>query len=129
MRDRPTHSGHSTTDVLLQVRRITSTLNRDLGYRIIDVAKIAAAQLQASSTDVLLQPVQLRRSRNRNDPPLLSQQPGECDLSGRRLLATGNLSEQVDESLIRLARFRCEARNDVAKVATVERRAFANRTC
>jgi len=33
----------STTDTLLQVCRITGTLNRDLGYSIVDVSQIVVA--------------------------------------------------------------------------------------
>ena len=62
-----------------------------------------------------------------NDPGLLRQRPGECDLSGRRLLAAGNLAEQVDDGLIRFARLGSKSRNNVTKIATVERRAFADR--
>ena len=60
--------------------------------------------------------------RDGNNPRLLVRQPGEGDLRGRRLLLLRDPGQQIDQRLIRLARFRREARDDVAEVRFTERR-------
>ena len=49
-------------------------------------------------SEVLLQALQLRGARDRNDPRLLGEQPGERDLRGRRLLPFGDPAEQIDQA-------------------------------
>ena len=74
----------------------------------------------AAAADVLLQAMQLRRPRDRHDPRLLGQEPGECDLGGRRVLPSGDAAEQFDQRLVRLPGLRREAGNGVAEVGAVE---------
>src|SRR5262249_43083476 len=64
-----------------------------------------------------------------NNPRFLGQQPGERDLGRRRLLPLGDLAEQINQGLIRLPSLRREARDDVAKVGTVECRVFVDLSC
>ena len=70
--------------------------------------------------------MQLRRSWNGNDPRLLCQQPGECNLRRRHFLALGDPAEQIHHSLIRSAVLRREARDDIAKIALIELGFFAD---
>src|SRR5579884_3858169 len=70
--------------------------------------------------------MQLGRARDRNGPRLLCQQPGERDLGRCRLLAFCDFREQIDERLVGLSVLRLETRNDVAKIAFVELRFFAD---
>ena len=59
--------------------------------------------------------------RDRHDPRLLRQQPGERDLGRRRASCVpADLPEQVDQRLVGLPRLRREARHDVAEVGAVE---------
>src|SRR5256885_2030240 len=57
---------------------------------------------------------------NRNDPGLLREQPCKRNLRRRYFLFLRKITNQVNYSLVRLAVFRREARNDVAKVVLVE---------
>src|SRR5258706_368162 len=75
----------SAPDQLLQVLGVAGALQRDLGGRGLDVMEVLGRQLQVDASDVLLQPRELSRARDRNDPRLLSEQPGKRDLSRRRL--------------------------------------------
>ena len=117
----------SATDQLLQMFRIPGSLHRDLGQRRFDVAQIVRRQLDGGRADVLLQTMQLRGAGDRHDPRLLSQQPGERDLGGRRLLPRCDSREQIDQGLVCLARLRREAGNDVAEIGAVERRVLVDR--
>src|SRR6185437_9609488 len=62
------------------------------------------------------------RTRNGHDPRLLHQHPGERDLGASDLLTRGDLADSIHESLIRLERFGCEARERITKVATAKLR-------
>src|SRR5215831_7945085 len=73
--------------------------------------------------------MQLGSAWDWNNPWLLNKQPGKGDLSRRRLLPFCDLAEQIDHSLIRFPGFRRKARNDVAKVGTVELGVFVDSSC
>ena len=88
--------------------------------------QIVWRKLDCSCSDVLVQARQLGRARDRNNPRLLSQQPGECYLSGSRLLPFGELAKQVNKGPVRLPSLWRKARNDVAEVGTVERSVFVD---
>jgi hypothetical protein len=51
-----------------------------------------------------LQTAHLRRTRDRNNPRLLREQPSECDLSRSRFLPLRDAAEQVNQCLVRLKR-------------------------
>jgi hypothetical protein len=72
--------------------------------------------------------VQLGRTGDRHDPRLLlRQEPAERDLRRSRLLPFGDLPQQFDQRLIRLAVLRREAREGAApEIAAGERRAFVD---
>src|SRR5690348_4069446 len=67
--------------------------------------------------------MQLGRAGNRHDPRFLREQPGKRDLRRRRLLAFGDLSNEVDERLIVLARLGSEARRCGAEIRSADWRA------
>src|SRR5271168_4006708 len=60
-------------------------------------------------------------ARNRNDPRSLSQDPGQCELRRRRMLARRDGAEHIDQRLVGLARFRRKARHIIAEVRAVKR--------
>ena len=95
-------------------------------YGAFDLTEIVGRKFDCSRSDVLLQAMQLRGARDRNDPRLLGQQPGERDLSRCRLLPFCDLAKQIDQGLIRFPSLRRKARDDVAEVGTVERRVFVD---
>ena len=64
--------------------------------------------------------MQFRRAGDGDDPGLLREQPGEGDLRRCGLFRFGDLPQQIDQRLVRLARFGREARHGVAEVAAVE---------
>src|ERR1700689_929826 len=70
--------------------------------------------------------MQLRGTRDRNDPWLLCQQPRKRDLSRRRLFLLRELANQINHRVIRLTVLRRKARNNVAEVSLVELRVFAD---
>jgi hypothetical protein len=110
----------SATDQRRQFRGIAVSLHLDKGEGIADLAQIVGRQFDGCRADVLVQAMQLRGARNGNDPGLLRQQPSQCDLRGRGILAICDPSKQVNQRLIGLSRLRREARNDVAEVRLVE---------
>jgi hypothetical protein len=81
---------------------VLSTCSRSHSIASMVAAAAIVSLLECSRADVLLQTVQLRGTRNRDDPPLLREQPRKGDLRRRRLLARCDLGEHVDERLIRL---------------------------
>src|SRR2546422_1756435 len=76
----------SATGPFLEVLRITSSLHRDLRGGALDLAEVVRRQCDVGCSEILLQAVQLRGSRNGHDPRLLRQHPGESDLSRGRVL-------------------------------------------
>ena len=116
----------STTYQSLQLLGIPRSLHRDLGSTAIDLPKVFRRKLDRRGADVLFQPRGLRRTGDRDDPRLLGEQPRERDLSRGRLLPFGDLAEQINQGVIRFSSLRREARNDVAKVGTVERSVFVD---
>src|SRR5687768_9929278 len=69
---------------------------------VVDLAEIVGAELEVCRGDVLLETMELRRARDRHDPGLLCQEPGERDLGGSRVVALGDPAEQLDECLVGL---------------------------
>src|SRR5580700_7212793 len=70
--------------------------------------------------------MQLGRTWDGNDPRLLRQQPGQCDLSRCRLLSLCDFPEQIHQGLIRLAVLRIKARELITKIGAVERSALVD---
>jgi hypothetical protein len=50
----------------------------------VDLAQVFRGKIEVGRADILLQARQLRGPRDRDDPGLLRQQPGERDPGGRR---------------------------------------------
>ena len=72
--------GPSSIRLLLEFCGVSVAHNRDFGRDAVDFGKIAAGELDGGSAKVLLQPGQLGGSRDRHDPPCLSQEPGKRQL-------------------------------------------------
>src|SRR2546425_4441460 len=99
---------------------VASYVHRDCGGAAIDLGQVVGGWLDRHRAKVLLEPMTLGRPWDRDDPGLLRQQPRERDLRGRRLLPLGEGGQPLDEREIRFPVLGGEARDDVAKVGTVE---------
>lgn len=75
-----------------------------------DFGQFFRCQLDGQGVDVLLQPVQLCRSRDRNDPRLLREQPRNRYLRCRHVLLRSELSNHIDNRLIAAPIFLAETR-------------------
>lgn len=116
----------SATRHLLQLFGVSRPLYCDFGGGVIDVPQILGCEFDGGCPDVLLQAMQLCGAWNGDDPRLLSQQPGKCDLSGRCLLLLCDAAKQIDRGLIGLESLRCEARQSAAEVGAVKGRVFVD---
>src|SRR5437773_10748473 len=105
---------------------ISRSLHRDLRSRAIDFTNIFRRKFGCGCSDVLFEPRQLRCARDWHYPWLLSEQPRERDLSRCRLLPFRDHAKQINHDLISFAGLGREARNDVAKVGTVEGGVFVD---
>src|SRR5712692_6139206 len=70
--------------------------------------------------------MQLGRARDWHDPRFLRKQPSERDLSRCRLLLLRKSAQQIHQRLIRFPVLWRKARDDVAEIAFVELRIFAD---
>src|ERR1017187_8648979 len=70
--------------------------------------------------------MQLCGARDRYNPRLLGKEPGESDLSRRRLFPFPDAGEEINQGLIRLESLRREARQGAAEVGAVELRIFVD---
>src|SRR6266446_10690787 len=66
--------------------RVAFPMYRDLCSGVVDLTKISGCEFYVDRPDVFLQTVHLLGSRNRDDPRLLREEPGERDLRRRRSL-------------------------------------------
>src|SRR5882762_6631579 len=109
-----------SVDQFLQFFRVPFPLHGDLRRRVVDLAEIVGRKFDGTASDVLFQTMQLRRTRDRDDPRLLREQPGKCDLSRRSLLPFCNLAKQINQCLICFPSLWGKARDDVAEVGALE---------
>ena len=91
----------SPADALLEMRRVASAFHGDIGDGIADLSKIFGGQFNFSRADILLKPMQLRGSGNRDDPRLLSQQPRKRDLCRGYFLPGCDFSKYIHQRLVR----------------------------
>src|SRR3954467_4656299 len=77
--------------------------------------------------DVLVEAMTLRRSRDRHDPRLLCEEPGQRELRGRRSFPRREGLQPLDEGQVGLAVLLREPRHGVAKIARLERRLVVDR--
>ena len=63
----------SPTNARLEMRGIAVTVHLDLRCRVRDRAKVGGGQLNTRAAEVLLETMELRRARNRDDPWLLRE--------------------------------------------------------
>jgi hypothetical protein len=99
-------------------------LQGDLRSGVLDFTEVFGREVKLGGSEVLLEALQLPGSRDRDDPRLLGEQPGERDPGRCRLLPLRHAAKHVDEGHVRLSRLRRESRDDVAEVGLVERRAL-----
>lgn len=100
--------------------RGSDLLNLDVGESFLDAVQVVCRQPNGGRLDVLLQAMHLGGARDRYDPGLLHQEPGERDLGGGHPLGRRDRRELIDQRLVRLASFRREAGDDAAEVVLGE---------
>src|SRR5437870_9576534 len=110
----------------LQFFGIPRTLHRDFCGSRFQFAETVGREFHIHGSEVFFEPMKLCRARNGNDPRLLRQKPGECDLSRCRFLLLREPADQVDQNLIRLPVLRRKARDNVAEIALVKLCIFTN---
>src|SRR5271166_3337468 len=76
--------------------------------------------MHIDSTQVLFETIQLRRSRNRDDPILLGEQPCQRNLSRGDIPLMREGGNDINQGLVCLTVFFAEPRNRAAEVALVE---------
>src|SRR5262245_49433163 len=103
-------------DHLQQCLGVSRTLHLNLGRRAIDVTKVLRREMHVQCAEVLLETMTLRRARNRYDPGLLCQQPGQRDLCGRRVLARSERLQPLDEREVCFPVLLREAGHDIAEI-------------
>ena len=84
--------------------------------------EIVERQFDRCCPDVLVQPMQLRRAWDGNNPRLLGQQPGERNLSRCGFLLFCEPAKQINQTLVRFSSLWREARDDVTEIAFIELR-------
>ena len=110
----------------LQLFGVSSTCYRNLGGRALQFAEIFKRKFDVNGSNVFLQPMQFGRARDGNDPRFLRQQPGEGDLSRCRLFLLCEFLNQIHQPLICFPVLWGKARDNVAEVALVKLRIFAD---
>lgn len=96
-------------------------MHGDVRRRGVDLTYVIGRKLDICGTEVLLQTVELRRTRDRHDPRILREHPGQRELRGRHPLPCGDGFHEVHNRLVRLPVLRREARHRVTEVTRVER--------
>jgi len=95
-----------------------STVNEIANGILIDHAAFAIPT-DRSGVGVFDQTMELGGARDRNDPRLLREQPGERNLGGCDLFPSGDFSNEIHERLVRLPRLGREPRHNVPEIGSV----------
>src|SRR5437773_11130917 len=90
---------------------------------------IVWVEFNSRRSKILFKARQLRCARNRHDPRLLREQPGECDLGRRYSPLRCERTHQINQSLVRFAILGAETRHAAAKVGAVELRVRVDLAC
>src|SRR5579859_5060904 len=101
-------------------------LYRYLGNGVLDLLQIVGRKRDSKCADVLIQTFELPAARNWNDPRLLSEQPGECDLGWCRSLLFSDPDKQIDDHLVCFPRLRRKTRQAAADINAGEGRVFVD---
>jgi len=86
---RPRAPPVSLSDTRLKMRGVSVADDVNRRECIRDLGSVAGGELYGSSAEVFLQAMQFGGAGDRNDPFLLSQQPGKRDLGGRDAFRLG----------------------------------------
>src|SRR5580658_5226352 len=95
-------------------------LNRNFRDRNINFPQVLCRELNVYRAQVFFQALKFRRTRNRNNPNLLCEQPRERDLRRRSPFFFRDFFQQVHHRLVRFACFSSEARRHVTEVGGIE---------
>src|SRR5262249_41025305 len=119
---RPAMTPPLAIDHTLRAFRIPRPLHLNLGSGVMDGTQVFGRQLHRNRSDVLLQPMPLRRSRYRDDPGLLRKYPRKRYLGRCRVFALGDAANKVYYRLVRLSILRCKTWDAATEVGSVEGR-------
>ena len=119
-------SDESAIDHFLHLLVVARTLHGHLSQQIADLTKIVCAQFNIGPAKVLSQAMQLGGARNWRNPRLLRKQPSQRNPGGSRLLALGDLADQLDQVVVGMPSLVGETRQRVADIAFPERRAVVD---
>src|SRR5208337_5482647 len=70
-----------------------SPVHRDSREGAFNLAEVIGREIDVSRSEVFLETFRLARTRDRNDPAFLGKEPGQGDLSRRRVLPSRDLVE------------------------------------
>src|SRR5947199_4805384 len=104
------------------------SLHVDPGRGLLDLAQVGRCQLQVHGAKILLEARQFLRARNRDNPRLLREQPGERDLRRRRAFPLRDTFHEVDQCHVCRTGVRGEPRRSAAKVLRVAYRRRIDRS-
>src|SRR5687768_7358292 len=97
-------------------------LHPDPSEAVFDLLHVGGGQLNLERIHVLLHVPLRPRPRNGHDPRLAGEQPGECNLGRRRLLARSHALQQFDDGPVRAPGFGREAGKRRSQVVGAKRR-------
>src|SRR5262249_29980426 len=96
-------SSPSTPNHLLEVFGVTGALHRYFRRGRFQLLPVCTREFDRGRSKILFQAMHFRRPGNRHDPGLLVEQPSQGHLGGRRLFLCRELTDQVDQPLVRFA--------------------------
>src|SRR5580693_3224513 len=111
---------------LLELLGITSSLDRDILCRALNLRQILRRELNGCRSDVLFEAREFRCARDGSNPRLLCKKPRQSDLGRRRLFPRRHRAQEIHHSLIRLQSLRREAGQLTAEIRAVELCVFAD---
>lgn len=96
-------------------------MHRDLRCGVIDFTKVIRGKFNSRCSDIFFQTLESSGAWYWNNPGLLGEEPGECDLARGRFFPVCDPGKQVNQGLIRYSSLRRKARDGGTDVGTVER--------
>src|SRR5271156_3844179 len=100
--------------------RIAGSFDLDRGRGVFEGTHVVRGQLDVRGSEILFQAGKPGGSWDGNNPRLLCEQPGECNLCRGRLLLFCERADYFDQSLVCFAIFRSKPGNSIAEVRAVE---------
>ena len=99
---------------------ISGALDLDGAGHGLNLIKIVGCERDGERPQIFIQAVERPRTKQRNDPWLLSEQPGKSDLRRGCSMAHPYGTDKIDQGLVCFAGFRRETGNRIAEVGGIE---------